>query len=64
MSSFLPILIIVAMVATLGALGLGLISMVKGGEFNAKHSNKLMRLRVILQFSAIVLLGLLFLFSA
>ena len=64
MSYFLPILIIVAMVATLAALGLGLISMVKGGKFNAKHSNKLMRLRVILQFSAIVLLGLLFLFSA
>ena len=52
------------MVATLGALALGLISMVRGGEFNAKHSNRFMRARVILQLAAIVLLGLLFLFSA
>lgn len=64
MSTVLPILIVVAMVATLGALALGLISMVRGGEFNAKHSNRFMRARVILQLAAIVLLGLLFLFSA
>ena len=64
MSTVLPILIVVAMVATLGALALGLISMVRGGEFNAKHSNRVMRARVILQLAAIVLLGLLFLFSA
>ena len=63
MSFALPTLVVVAMVATLGALGLGLTAMVKGGAFNAKYSNKLMRLRVILQFSAIVLLGLIFLFS-
>ena len=64
MSTVLPILIVVAMVATLGALALGLISMVRGEEFNAKHSNRFMRARVILQLAAIVLLGLLFLFSA
>ena len=64
MSTVLPILIVVAMVATLGALALRLISMVRGGEFNAKHSNRFMRARVILQLAAIVLLGLLFLFSA
>ncbi len=64
MSTVLPILIVVAMVATLGALALGLIAMVRGGEFNAKHSNRFMRARVILQLAAIVLLGLLFLFSA
>ena len=64
MSTVLPILIIIAMVATLGALALGLISMVRGGEFNAKHSNRFMRARVFLQLAAIALLGLLFLFSA
>ena len=64
MSTVLPILIVVAMVATLGALALGLISMVRGGEFNAKHSNRFMRARVILQLAAIVLSALLFLFSA
>lgn len=64
MSTVLPILIVIAMVATLGALALGLIGMVRGGEFNAKHSNRFMRARVALQLAAIVLLGLLFLFSA
>ena len=47
----------------LGALALGLISMVRGGEFNAKHANKFMRARVFLQLGAVALLGLLFLFS-
>ena len=64
MNTVLPILIVVLMIATLGALALGLISMVRGGDFNARHSNKFMRARVILQFGAIVLLALLFLFSA
>ena len=63
MSTVLPILVIVAMFATLGALALGLISMVRGGEFNAKHSNKFMRARVFLQLGAVALLGLLFMFS-
>jgi hypothetical protein len=64
MSTVLPILIVIAMIATLGVLALGLISMVRGGSFNAKYSNKFMRARVILQFAAIMLLALLFLFSA
>jgi hypothetical protein len=38
-----------AMVAVLGTLGLGVFSMVKGGEFNKKYGNKLMRWRVGLQ---------------
>ncbi|MEE2997948.1 MAG: twin transmembrane helix small protein [Pseudomonadota bacterium] len=63
MSTVLPILLVVAMIATLGALALGLISMVRGGNFNEKYSNKIMRARVILQFAAIMLLALLFLFS-
>ena len=63
MDTILPVLIIFAMVATLGALVLGLITMVRGGNFNSKYSNKFMRARVFLQFATIVLLGLLFLFS-
>ena len=51
------------MVATLAALAFVLISMARGGEFNAKQSNRFMRARVILQFAAIALLGLMFLFS-
>tara|TARA_B100000700_G_scaffold331604_1_gene466017 strand:+ start:2998 stop:3159 length:162 start_codon:yes stop_codon:yes gene_type:complete len=52
------------MIATLFALALGLFAMVRGGDFNAKHSNKFMRARVILQFAAIIFLALLFLFSS
>ena len=63
MNNFLSILIVVVMVATLAALTFGLISMARGGEFNAKQSNRFMRARVILQFAAIALLGLMFLFS-
>ena len=57
----LSILIAIAVFATLGALALGLISMARGGNFNARNSNRLMRLRVGLQFVAIVLLAIGFL---
>ena len=50
------------MAATVGALFWGLIAMARGGEFNAKWSNKMMRYRVLFQAIAIavfaVLLGL------
>lgn len=46
---------IAAMVAVLASLGMGLFSMVKGGEFNKKHGNRLMRTRVTLQGLAIIL---------
>lgn len=47
-----------AMLSVLGALGLGLFAMAKGGEFNEKHGNKLMRMRVMLQGLALALLAL------
>ena len=37
------------MILVLLSLFVGLIGMVKGGEFNQKYGNKLMRLRVTLQ---------------
>ena len=46
---------IIAMVLVLASLFVGLISMVKGGEFNQKYGNKLMRLRVTLQGIALAL---------
>jgi len=49
------ILMIVAMLAVLAALFAGLIGMARGGEFNEKYGNKLMRLRVILQGVALLL---------
>ena len=39
----------------LGALFVGLFAMVRGGEFNDKYGNRMMRLRVILQGVALVL---------
>ncbi|MFQ5985401.1 MAG: twin transmembrane helix small protein [Alphaproteobacteria bacterium] len=62
-SSVLPVLVATALVATLGALFAGIISMVKGGAFNAKYGNKLMRARVALQATAVGLLALLLLLS-
>lgn len=64
METLLPILIVVAVLATFAALAVGLISMVRGGGFDSRNSNRLMRLRVIMQFAAIVLIGLAFLFSS
>lgn len=40
---------IIAMFLTLAVLGVGIVSMIKGGEFNAKYGNKLMKMRVIMQ---------------
>jgi hypothetical protein len=64
MSSALPVLIVIAVLATFGALAFGLVSMVRGGEFNARNSNRFMRLRVLLQLVALVLIGIAFLFSS
>lgn len=61
MHSFLAALVIVFALATLGILLFGVITMVRGGEFNRRNSNKLMRARVILQGITLMLLALLFL---
>ncbi len=63
MNGFLVVLLILAMVATLGVLFAGLIVMARGGEVNRKYGNVLMRWRVALQFSALVLLALIMLAS-
>ncbi|MDH3659985.1 MAG: twin transmembrane helix small protein [Alphaproteobacteria bacterium] len=59
----LPTLLLIAMLATLAVLIVGLIGFFHGGEFNRKYGNKLMRARVTLQFIAIVLLILVVLSS-
>ena len=55
MSHILPILIIVVMIGVVGVLATGVVTMVRGGEFNRKYGNKLMRWRIILQFTALML---------
>ncbi len=58
MSSIFLILMVIAMIATLAALGTGLYAMTRGGDFNAKYGNRLMQLRVALQAAALLLFGL------
>lgn len=53
MSSFFLVLMLLAMAATVGALVWGVIAMARGGDFNAKWSNKMMRYRILFQFIAI-----------
>jgi hypothetical protein len=60
MQSILPALVIVFALATLGVLLFGVVTMVRGGEFNKRNSNRLMRARVILQGITLMLLALLF----
>ena len=47
--TFLTAMIILALLATAGALGAGVVSMVHGGEFDQKHGTQLMASRVVLQ---------------
>lgn len=54
------ILMIVAMVAVALTLIVGIVGMIKGGEFNEKYGNKLMRWRVILQGVALACMALAF----
>lgn len=54
--SLLSFMIILALLATIIALGAGLVSMVRGGEYDRLHSTQLMAARVGCQGVALVLL--------
>jgi predicted membrane protein len=56
MDRMFDILIYVALAAVAITLGFGIYSLYRGGEFGRSYSNKLMRLRVVLQFVAILIL--------
>ena len=59
MTTFVTILLVFAMIGTLAVLGMGVASMLRGGD--PKRSNKLMQSRVIMQALALVLLAVLML---
>ena len=61
METVLHVLLIIAMVAVVVVLFTGIASFAKGGEFNRRYANKLMRLRVATQALAIGILLLLLL---
>ncbi len=60
MTSTLTVLLAVALAATLGVLLTGVVAMMKGGDFNRRWGNKLMRARVAMQAVALALLFALF----
>ena len=56
MDKLFDILIPVSLAAVLLALVAGLYALYRGGDFGRSYSNKLMRLRVLMQFIAILVL--------
>jgi len=61
MNTVFIVLAIAAALGTLAILATGLVGMARGGEFNKRYGNKLMRWRVGMQAVAIVFLALAFL---
>lgn len=53
MKFILPVLVVIAMLATLGVLGMGIISMARGN--NPRRSNRLMQYRVLFQGIALLI---------
>ena len=56
MNGFLAFLIPAAIVITAIVLIIGIAGFARGGEFNRKHGNTLMRLRILFQAVAILLI--------
>jgi nitrogen fixation-related uncharacterized protein len=56
MDKLFDLLVPVALGAVLITLGVGIFALFKGGDFGRSYSNKLMRLRVALQFVAVLVL--------
>jgi len=62
MRVFLTLILVLAMVGVLIALGVGIATMLKGG--NPRRSNKMMQMRVVMQAIALVTLALLMMMAA
>jgi len=56
MDKLFDLLTFAALGAVLITLGVGIFALFKGGDFGRSYSNKLMRLRVVLQLVAIIVL--------
>lgn len=59
MTGVIVVLLVIAMIATLGVLLVGVAGMARGGEFNRRYSNKLMRARIVCQAVALLLFAIL-----
>jgi hypothetical protein len=62
MRLFLTVLLVFALVGVLIALGVGVVTMLKGG--NPRRSNKLMQMRVLMQAVALVVLAILMMMAS
>ena len=58
MAGFLTLFIPIALLATAGVLFVGIYGLMRGGEFNRKYSNVLMRWRIGLQAVAVAIVML------
>ncbi len=56
MQQLFNILVPISLLAVLVTLGFGIYALFRGGDFGRSYSNKLMRLRVLLQFIAVLIL--------
>jgi hypothetical protein len=56
MRDLFDVLVPIALLAVAVTLGFGVYALFRGGDFGRSHSNKLMRLRVVLQAVAVALL--------
>lgn len=54
------VVVALLLLAVVGVLALGLVSMARGGAFARKYGNKLMRARIVLQLVTVLLLAALF----
>jgi Hypoxia induced protein conserved region len=61
MSTIVPVVMVVLLFAVVAVLLVGVFAMARGGAFNAKYGNKLMRARVVLQALAILAMGIVWL---
>lgn len=50
------ILVLIAVLAVLGILMVGIGGFARGGDFSKKHANRIMRYRIYAQFVAVVLI--------
>ena len=57
--NFYQIILMVALLAVAGILGWGVLTMARGGEYNIRNSNRIMRYRIIFQAIALVVILLL-----
>ena len=62
-AAVLPYVLGAAVLATVGVLVVGVVAMFRGGDFNRRHGNRLMRMRVLFQGIAVGVLVLLFILS-